>query len=760
MKIDLAIPTGANCLSFNFRFLSEEFPVYVGTAFNDAFIAELDTTNWTTSGSTITAPHNFAFDSSNAVVSINSTGLGGMSAANGAGTAFDGKTTGPGADSNGAATALLGAATQVTSGSHSLYLSLFDQGDNALNSAVFLDNLQVLTVPNPAVDCHPGATQTAHLTLAKTVDNTGGGTALAGAWTLSATGPTPISGHSGDPAVTAAVVGPGTYSLAESGGPAGYSAGAWSCTGGTLSGSSLVLAAGDSASCSITNTFIPPLQADLSVTKTDAPDPVTVGAPLTYTLTVHNAGPRHGQRGDRVRQPGGLGQPRLGDRQPGQLQRHDHGQLRPRQPRLRRQRDGRHRRHPGQPGTAQQQRHGRLVHGRPGDRQQHRGHHHHGRARGRADRRPVRHQDRRRRPAPCPARSTTYTIVVSNAGPERRQRRQRVRPLPGRRHRRHLDGVSAGGVSGSRASGSGNINDHRQPARRRQRHLHLHGPDRPAATGTLSNTATVTPPAGATDPDPANNSATDTDTPDARRRPVDHQDRRRQPAVPGTSTTYTIVVSNAGPSAVTRRDGADTLPGRHHRGHLDVRGHGGGDRAPRASGSGNINDHRQPARRRHRHLHRHRASRAPRPPAPWSTPPRSRPRPARPTQPRPTTAPPTPTRLTPAGRPGITKTDGARPRCRATPPTYTIVGQQRRPRAPSPGRRGRHLPGRPHRRTWTCVGDAGGGTVQPASGSGTSATTVNLPVGGSVDLHRHRSVDPGGHRHAWSTPPRSPRPPA
>src|SRR5207244_2237172 len=31
--------------------------------------------------------------------------------------------------------------------------------------------------------------------------------------------------------------------------------------------------------------------ADLSITKTDAPDPVTAGAALTYTLTVSNAGP-------------------------------------------------------------------------------------------------------------------------------------------------------------------------------------------------------------------------------------------------------------------------------------------------------------------------------------------------------------------------------------------------------------------------------------------------------------------------------------
>ena len=44
LRIDLNVPAGVNCLSsFDFRYLSEEYPEYVGTAFNDAFIAELDT---------------------------------------------------------------------------------------------------------------------------------------------------------------------------------------------------------------------------------------------------------------------------------------------------------------------------------------------------------------------------------------------------------------------------------------------------------------------------------------------------------------------------------------------------------------------------------------------------------------------------------------------------------------------------------------------------------------------------------------------
>ncbi len=155
LKTDITVPTGANCLTFDFKFLSEEFPGFVGTDFNDAFIAELDTSNWTTAGSTITAPDNFAFDGSGNVVSINSTGIGGMTPADGAGTAFD--STSPDT-SHGAGTVLLNASTQVTAGAHSVYFSIFDQGDQILDSAVFLDNLAVGFVPNPAVNCKPGAT--------------------------------------------------------------------------------------------------------------------------------------------------------------------------------------------------------------------------------------------------------------------------------------------------------------------------------------------------------------------------------------------------------------------------------------------------------------------------------------------------------------------------------------------------------------------------------------------------------------------------
>ena len=144
-KVDVQVPETANCLSFDFQFYSEEYPEWVGSSFNDAFIAELDNSNWTTSGSEISAPNNFAFDADNDVVSVNAVGLGGFSEENAAGTTYDG------------ATPLLSAAKQVTPGAHTLYLSIFDQGDFILDSAAFVDNLRVGFVPDPETQCKSGA---------------------------------------------------------------------------------------------------------------------------------------------------------------------------------------------------------------------------------------------------------------------------------------------------------------------------------------------------------------------------------------------------------------------------------------------------------------------------------------------------------------------------------------------------------------------------------------------------------------------------
>ena len=142
-RVVLNVPSNANCLSVDFRFLSEEYPSFVGGSFNDAFIAELDTSDWTTSASDISAPSNFAFDPAGQPISINATGATSMSEAQAAGTVYGG------------ATPLLRASKQTTPGLHTLILSVFDQGDSDYDSAVFFDNIAYSN--RPPSQCVAGA---------------------------------------------------------------------------------------------------------------------------------------------------------------------------------------------------------------------------------------------------------------------------------------------------------------------------------------------------------------------------------------------------------------------------------------------------------------------------------------------------------------------------------------------------------------------------------------------------------------------------
>jgi uncharacterized repeat protein (TIGR01451 family) len=300
VKIDLAVPAGPNCLSLDFRFLTEEFPEFVGSNYNDAFIAELDSSTWTTSGSTISAPNNFAFDPSGDVISVNSSGVTSMTAGNASGTTYDG------------ATPLLSAATPITAGAHSLYLSIFDQGDNILDSAVFVDNL-ILGSVGPG-GCERGATV---LSTSKTADS----------------GTTPPGGANGytitvsNPSASAVVLNSISDTL-----PMGFTYTAGSTTGATTAdpavsgqmltwtgpftapatgnvslhflvtvsstpgeyfndasadaGTTPVAPTGPTAKITVTSGG-----TELAITKADAPDPVALGGNLTYTLTVTNNGP-------------------------------------------------------------------------------------------------------------------------------------------------------------------------------------------------------------------------------------------------------------------------------------------------------------------------------------------------------------------------------------------------------------------------------------------------------------------------------------
>jgi LPXTG-site transpeptidase (sortase) family protein len=127
------------------------------------------------------------------------------------------------------------------------------------------------------------------LTLLKTVTNNNGGTAVASAWTLTATGalasPTNLSGTSGVTSGTTFKA--DTYTLGESGGPSGYAAGSWSCVKNgnpAVTGNTITLASGDTATCTINNNDIAPsLTLTNSVTNNDGGSASATDWTLTAT---------------------------------------------------------------------------------------------------------------------------------------------------------------------------------------------------------------------------------------------------------------------------------------------------------------------------------------------------------------------------------------------------------------------------------------------------------------------------------------------
>jgi uncharacterized repeat protein (TIGR01451 family) len=136
------------------------------------------------------------------------------------------------------------------------------------------------------------------LTLVKSVVNDNGGTALASAWTLAATGSSgSFSGTANTAAVTSKIVTPGVqYTLAESGGPSAYDASSWVCTGGgSFSGpDKITLALGDDVTCTITNDDQP---ATLVVKKVVVNDDGGTKAAADFSFSV-NGGAAQGFEAD------------------------------------------------------------------------------------------------------------------------------------------------------------------------------------------------------------------------------------------------------------------------------------------------------------------------------------------------------------------------------------------------------------------------------------------------------------------------------
>lgn len=152
-----------------------------------------------------------------------------------------------------------------------------------------------------------------------------------------------------------------------------------------------------------------------------------------------------------------------------------------------------------------------------------------------------------------------YTIVASNAGASASPIVTVSDAMPAA-----LTGVTwtctASAGSSCPASGSGNINAPVSLAAGGSATFTVSGTVSPTASGTLSNTASVS--VSPVDSNPANNSATDSTTilsALAADLGITKTDGLASVA-PGASVTYTVVVSNAGPSAATGATVSDAMP--------------------------------------------------------------------------------------------------------------------------------------------------------------------------------------------------------
>src|SRR5262249_39479026 len=157
-----------------------------------------------------------------------------------------------------------------------------------------------------------------------------------------------------------------------------------------------------------------------------------------------------------------------------------------------------------------------------------------------------------------PGDNTTYTIVVRNAGPSTAVAQQVTDNFPAAITSVSWTVVVSAGSSVAETSGTGNIKTTVTLLPGGTATFTADAQISAAATGALTNTATVAVPPG--DNTPGNNTATDTDSLTPQTGLAVTKTDGQTTAVPGTSTTYTIVVSNAGPSAATGVALSDPLP--------------------------------------------------------------------------------------------------------------------------------------------------------------------------------------------------------
>ena len=159
-----------------------------------------------------------------------------------------------------------------------------------------------------------------------------------------------------------------------------------------------------------------------------------------------------------------------------------------------------------------------------------------------------------------PGESLTYTIVVQNLGPEDATGATVVDSFPAELTNITYTSVAANGASDNVTSGVGNINDTVNLPAGSSITYTVTADVLSSATGTVENTATVTAPTDVTETDTSNNTATDIDTITPRVDLAVTKDDGVDVVAEGDVLTYTIVVSNNGPSDVVGASLVDSFP--------------------------------------------------------------------------------------------------------------------------------------------------------------------------------------------------------